>query len=253
MKVIIYTCNLNNYDTIKPVRDIDPNTQYLYYTNLVGRIDGWQLLKADMSINEDPIKVARYYKINSHLLPPHEYSIWVDASFELKSLNVLNYIKNHLGKDNVACYYHGTNDPKRNCLYMELAVTILNNTGDRNTAISQMKDYHDQGYPVGNDLVSTGIIIRRNNSDVKRFNKQWWSQVQKYSHRDQTSQMYASWKENVPIQKIQEQSVYNNELTRYVSHVHRIKELKRKSNIKRVKSKHNEIPTSISDNTETLK
>lgn len=269
MKVIIYTCNINNYDTLKPVRDIDPNTQYLYYSNNNLKVAGWQSMKADMSVNEDPVKVARYYKINSHLLPPHEYSIWIDSSFELKSVNVLRYIKTYLGKNNIACYYHGKNDPTRNCTYMELAVAMYVNKVDRKTLISQISDYYNEGYPIGNDLLSTGIIIRKNNDKVRRFNEQWWSQIQKYSSRDQTSQLYAAWKEDITIKKIEEKEVYHNELVRYVHHIKKLEELKKKEEedkirssirphkhkgrtiIKRIGKHNDEISTSISDNTET--
>jgi hypothetical protein len=235
MKIVLYTCNINNYDRRKPLMGADPNTQYLYYSDNMDRVEGWTMMSINNNVHEDPVKRCRFYKINSHLLPPHEFSIWVDSSFQVKDINVNDYIKTHLRKYDLSCYHHNTDDPRRSCLYKEAATCLLNGKGDPDVIMNQITRYRNEGYPINNDLYATGILIRRNNAKVKEFNEIWWNEVSNGSQRDQLSQMYAIWKTGIKSTKIVNSQVYNNELVKYFHHVHKAEELRNKARTKRIR------------------
>lgn len=228
MRIIVYTCNVNAYDKRKPVLDIDKDTTYIYYSDDRTPIQGWNVIKADMSIDSDPVKVCRYYKTNSHLLPPHDYSIWIDSSMGLKRTNILEYVKKSLNKADLACYYHDKNEKERNCIYIEGAVLMENGRGNPYKVLDQMIKYRTEGFPEQFDLMSTGVIIRTNNDRVKKFNEAWWNEIKNHSKRDQLSQMYAIWKTKLKYNKILEDNVYNNELVKHEMHTHKELELRNK-------------------------
>ena len=235
MKVIVYTCNVNNYDTRKKVPDVDTNAQYLYYSDSMERVSGWQIMKADMSVSDEARRVSRYHKTHSHLLPPHDYSIWIDASLRLKGTDVLEFVKKHLGKLDIACFYHGEDNVDRSCIYQEAAACINKFPKQTMLILDQINRYRTEGFPERFGLRSAGIIIRRNNDNVRRFNELWWDEISKGSHRDQLSQMYVSWKTGVDVGKITEGTVYVNELTSYNYHIHRMEALKNKTIHKKIR------------------
>jgi hypothetical protein len=235
MKVIIYTCNTNGYDRRKIAPNFDSNTQYLYYSDDMSMLDGWRIMPVDKTVHENNSKICRYYKINSHLLPRHEYSIWIDASFQLKNLDVVAYINKNLGKADMACYFHNTDQKERSCIYKEAAVNIANESNNIEVILDQITKYKNEGYPIYNGLYATGILIRRNTAKIREFNKIWWDEVKKYSHRDQISQMYAIWKSNIKVNKITKHNVYNNLLVKFYYHKHRQEELKKRRNNRRLK------------------
>lgn len=235
MKIIIYTCNVNNYDTRKKVVDVDANTQYLYYSDNMSMISGWKLMKADMSIHTDVKKISRYYKTHSHLLPKHDYSIWIDASFGLLHTDILKFVEKHLGKNDIACYYHGEDKVDRSCIYQEAAVCINRFPKQTMLILDQVNRYRNEGFPERFGLRSAGIVLRRNNDNVRKFNEMWWDEIVRGSHRDQLSQMYVSWKTGIDVGKMTGGTVYINELVKYHYHIHRMEALKNKTVHKKVK------------------
>ena len=90
-------------------------------------------------------------------------------------------------------------------------------------------------FPERFGLRSAGIIIRRNNDNVRKFNELWWDEISKGSHRDQLSQMYVSWKTGIEVGKITDGTVYANELVSHQYHIHKLEALKNKTIHKRVR------------------
>ena len=53
--------------------------------------------------------------------------------------------------------------------------------------IEQVEEYKKRGYPAHNGLWACGLLIRRNNDKIKKFNKLWWEHNKKYTYQDQLS------------------------------------------------------------------
>jgi hypothetical protein len=81
----------------------------------------------------------------------------------------------------------------------------------QNVVDNQMRRYKIEGFPDNLGLFDSGFTIRSNNQQVKKFNETWWKEVLENSARDQLSQVYSSWKTNIPINSIKiDRSIYHN-------------------------------------------
>ena len=223
MKIIVYTANIGNYDTLNHIYIKSDNVKFVYFTDSKDGLCGWDKVLIAERKCKDNTKEARYYKCNPHLvLPDHDISIWVDARFQVKAQNVHQYLKDNFKRNmNIACYDH-PRDGKSGCSYIEGFVCGANGLDDNHIILKQISRYKADGFPKKNGLFSSGIIIRRNNDKVNQFNEFWWNEIVNGSKRDQISQVYSSWKNGVIIDSI-EGSVYKNQLVKKGTHIHKKK------------------------------
>lgn len=191
MKVIVYSTNLNNYDDLheSPSEkfNMPSSFEYLYYTDFEAP-NGWK--KVEMT--GDSRKESRFYKINSHLLPEHDISIYIDASFEFKR-GIRNF-PDLLGEYDIALAKHG----KDNDIYTHLGTLIHSKKDEPKRMVKQVCKYLHEGLP-DHVLTENGIIIRRNNDRVRKMNEIWWKEYLFGSERDQLSLPYAIWKSGVKM------------------------------------------------------
>ena len=219
MNIIVYTANIGDYDDYYNVYIKEKDIKFLYFTDKEAQVCGWRNVVQNNK-HADNTKAARWYKCNSHLLPPHDISIWVDARFRIKSKNISKFVEESLGKkDQIACFYHSRGGSS-GCAYTEGFVCAANNIDDDTVIQRQLIKYLDEGFPKKHGLFSTGIIIRRNTPEVQKFNELWWNEVENGSKRDQISQTYSAWKTGLKIKGI-EGNVYGNELVNKMKHKHK--------------------------------
>ena len=131
------------------------------------------------------------YKLLAHQwFPRARYSVWHDGNMSLKIRpdQAVQYLGNH----DVAMFAH----PERACVYEE-ARAILEMKKALGFEISigtQVKEYKVRGYPAHHGLAATGLVVRRHTEAVARFNDAWWSELVRYSNRDQMSVNYVLWR-----------------------------------------------------------
>jgi hypothetical protein len=77
--------------------------------------------------------------------------------------------------------------------------------------------YKAEGYPAGLQTYETGILIRRNNDEAKRFDAMWWKELSTWSIRDQASFTYVAWKLGVSIRGLNGR-VDKNPYFRFIPH-----------------------------------
>lgn len=185
MKTIVYTVNINAYDNLHPVKK--DSVDYLYFTEGFSP-SGWKRI----NFTAKDRKGSRYYKINSHLLPPHDISIYIDACLKLKRpiSEIIKYLKN-----DIAICEH----PRSNCVYHHAKMCIKLGLDDPLVIKNQMKRYAKLGLPRFLGLTENCLIVRRNNDKIKELNEVWWKEYQKYSQRDQLSLPYALFKTNTKV------------------------------------------------------
>lgn len=226
MNVVIYTANIDSYDRYHSTVVSDKNVKCIYFCNDKDagvRLKGWdvkQVHKDKEFKGWSATKIARYYKLHPHLvLPSHDVSIWVDARFVVHCRNVRRYMRNHFDReDYVACYYHPRKLMDDNCSYKEAFVVGTLNKEKTNVLLKQIQKYKSDNFPENYGLFATGIMIRRNNDQVNKFNEFWWNEICEGSVRDQISQVYSAWKTGVKITPI-DGDVYNNRLVKRTNHV----------------------------------
>ncbi len=191
---ICYSANISGYDTItKPFHT--KGWEYVLYTDQDIKAEGWTVVRVPEQ--EDKVRQARKIKI----CPPFdaEESIWFDARFSI--IGDLN--KMIQGIDGRLAV---TRHPIRQSLSEEFKAVADHGKDNSQQLSAQRNRYLKEGFMPLMNLPATGILYRR--GDTKKFNEAWMNEVIKYSHRDQLSFQFSSWKTSTPFEFI-EQSVYS--------------------------------------------
>jgi len=105
----------------------------------------------------------------------------MDARFEIRKEADVRSFLDRYKKNDISCFYYpyGRSD----CAYEEAYTCLDNPIQDKHLICEQICRYKADGFPEQNGLYATGIMIRRNNKDVKRFNETWWNELRDYSER----------------------------------------------------------------------
>ena len=196
---VVYTCIVGKYDTLRDPIVVNPNWDYVCFTdqNLSSKVWDVRPIPRDC-LSEDTKKIQRKIKILPfRYLKNYDLSIWIDGNLQMRT-DVQDLLNTYSNKAfNIAAH------PERTCLYDELdACERLNK--DKSDSLSRIrKKLIEEKYPKNNGLVQTGIMIRDHSDDsVVGFCEAWWSLVKEYSHRDQTVFNYVVWKYPNIIKKI---------------------------------------------------
>lgn len=192
-KVIVYTCNFGNYESIKEPLVVDPNVEYILFTdnkNLTSK--NWRIIVLNEQL-EDPRRTSRLPKIQPHkYLPPHDISVYIDSSLEMKVGDVKKMILECLEGKDIALYSHY----KRDCVYDEIEF-VMNSTDrvvhNKNLCLAAIEKYKSIDYPKNNGLFENAFIIRRNTKDIQSLSELWWNEYILGTERDQFTFMYALW------------------------------------------------------------
>ena len=133
-----------------------------------------------------PVMDAKIYKILGHKFHPDaDILIWMDANITSTLTNeelVSKYLPNN---SDFAIPVH----PYRNCIYdefRELKTTVRFESIRTNLGL-QENHYKKTCYPVQNGLYECNFIIRKNSDEVNTFFENWWSEICRWTYRDQVS------------------------------------------------------------------
>ncbi len=129
---------------------------------------------------KDPRMNAKIYKVLAHKFIVTEYSIWIDGNIQLTVPPEM--LIELMGEYDCAVFQH----PERKDIYQEGAFIIQKGKDGAAVVGEQLADYRMSGWSRW-DLGMCGIIMRRHTRDMARRNEQWWSEICRYSARDQLS------------------------------------------------------------------
>ncbi len=153
------------------------------YTSVTGEFDHARsdILCIDgRGIFRHPRRDARMIKILSHMFVVADVSVWIDGNIEL--LAEPAELVEMMGSADVACFRHWERDD----IYQEAEACIQMK---KDTAVNinpQMDRYREMGWDK-RDLGMTFILVRRHTEEVKRRNERWFTELCRYSLRDQLS------------------------------------------------------------------
>jgi lipopolysaccharide biosynthesis glycosyltransferase len=125
------------------------------------------------------------------LLPEYDAWLWMDNeiyfTYEPHSL-----FEAHLGEYDLAVHKHCD----RNCIYQEIqAATRRQPQRDPiEKLVGQSQAYKEENYPKNIGLYENGILYRKNNEQIRSFNKLWFEETAKWNTEDQVSMMYSLWR-----------------------------------------------------------
>jgi hypothetical protein len=187
MKIIIYTINLNGYDEPHPIKP-EKGVKYLYYTDADTAPSGWKHMKMKGNCR----RCSRHFKINSHLLPKHDVSIYIDACLIIKKdlTPLIKTLKSDIGISKHP-FDHG--------IYVHADRCAKLNLDDRDVIYKYLYDIQAKGMPYKYGLTENCLIIRKNTAKIKKLNRLWWKEYCRGSQRDQLSLPFALWKTGVKV------------------------------------------------------
>jgi len=188
-KKVIYTCILNKKDRLKEEFPKIQGYDYICFTddpNLKSKL--WEIRPFKNSLN-DFRKSSRLPKMLPHkYLPEYDIWVWVDGRVVINDIREFNEAV-------VACTGLSLPaHPHRDCVYDEAEYCVKQHLGNTQKLAFQVIKYKMENYPFHNGLYMCGFIIRKNNKEVRTFNRAWWAEYCEVSERDQLSFPYVIWK-----------------------------------------------------------
>jgi len=198
LSVTVYTANIGGYDEVL-APPASPESTYLCYTDSCDEIPRpWESLRiaglnpnwpAAQKMDLDTARAVRIHKTLSHLFAPGDYSIWIDANFQLAA-DPCVLCEQHLITADIALFAH----PWRLSYKAEADALIADGFHDAEPIRLQAERYREAGCPEGAGLYCGGVILRRHTPRIAAFNELWWAEVLSGSARDQLSLPYALWR-----------------------------------------------------------
>jgi GT2 family glycosyltransferase len=182
-KIVFYTAIFGEYDKLLLPDQIDPDIDYVCFTDRPRNNYGiWQMRSAPF-YHPDPTRIARYVKTHPHeLFPDHEVAVWLDANIILKG-DVHQYIEMvklqgaHLGF---------VPHPHRDCFYEEAEACKRLGKDAVEVIDRQVTHYLKHGLPPNQPLFETGFMVAHLGSpETSEALNLWWQQIEQFSRRDQ--------------------------------------------------------------------
>ncbi|MBD1403460.1 DUF616 domain-containing protein [Leclercia adecarboxylata] len=243
-KVAIYTCVTGGYDEIKAPHCINPNIDYICFSDKeISLPFPWklQILNNNLLLSHFDLKdLNRAIKINPEkygYLNGYELIIYIDGSIEIIS-DLSDLIDSLMISDHDFFMYEHF---MRTCVYDEAMECNLIGHDWYWKIRKQMIEYKRKGFPKNYGLFECSIICRKPNVAVSTFMEKWFEKYMSGVKRDQLSFTYTAWELNHSIISLgQSDARFSNNNFRLHSHTIQRSEFKR-----RCKSKINRILTNI--------
>ncbi|EKE20425.1 MAG: hypothetical protein ACD_7C00582G0008 [uncultured bacterium] len=215
-KGVIYTCTTGSYDELIIHKYINPDWDYICFTDskiIQDKKNIWKIKPLEFNKLDD-VRNARWHKTHPHILfPEYEKSIWVDANIDILNNKIFNDVDIVIEKkQKMSIVKH----PLLECIYDELEACISLQKDNASIMKKQIDLIKKDRFPEKNGLFDTSIIYREHNNDiVTKIMEDWWWWVENYSRRDQLSLNYVLWKNNYRIYSLSEKSYRNGNDVRF--------------------------------------
>lgn len=217
-RIVVYTAIFGRDDKLRePLVAQSPNVQLIAYM-LPGEgppaTSAWGVRPPVWSAMDTMRRLARRHKTQAHaLFPDADYTLWLDGSMQLKT-DVATMVPGKLKEHIDICWFRHS---QRRCVYREAAACIRLQKDKSDVIRAQMANYRSSGYPEEHGLFETGILLRRNTSNVAKFEEAWWGEISRGSSRDQLSANYACWRLQLPYATF-DGTVYDNPYANFYPH-----------------------------------
>ena len=197
-KGVVYTCIINNYDTLKTQKYIENDWDYICFTNNSKiKTDGvWEI--KNLKYNKlDDTRNNRWHKLNPHLIfKNYDRSLYIDGNIRILSKDFFQILNLKFEKN-----FIGALHPTRNCLYEEAEICKKLNLESEAIIDKQIEIIKNNDFPNSYGLYEANILYRNHNASIiKNLNEEWWSFVSKLAKRDQLSLTYLCWKYKIPFE-----------------------------------------------------
>lgn len=192
-RIVIFTAIVSGYDALMPPEKLDNRFDYVVFTDQPIKNYGIYKVKPIPFFSEDPTRSARFVKTHPHiLLSEYDLAIWIDANIMISGdiYPLINSFKD--SRKPVGAIPH----PIRKSMYEEAEACIKSQKGDEDLVLEQIKHYRNMGFKK-NELIESNFMIFNLRSKMSiKFLAMWWSEIDKFSRRDQISINFSLHKTN---------------------------------------------------------
>lgn len=198
-KNVIYTAITGGYDSVKPIKIIDNDIDYICFvdSDFKGKIpQPWEKVVVDVELSNKDL--ARYCKINPHkLLSKYQRSVWVDGNIEIID-SLSEFLKRVLSQSDVASYDHWWRDSVEQEFYVCARAGL-----DKAWVLKkQWERYRRSGYRSRNFFENNVIFRNHLDKKVVAMHEVWWEEYINSGKRDQLSFTYSAFKCNIEIMSL---------------------------------------------------
>lgn len=193
-KKVIYTAISGGYDKLPQPLSEDSSFDYICFVDEVTKPrDGVWMLRKNPYHNDDPVRRARYIKLQPHVvLPEYDYSVWLDANVTIATDFIYRRVDELIRQGTpIAHIKHWGRD----CIYeetIECTKLLFDNPRIMAMQFLYMKLHR---YPRHNGLIESNLCYRHHSAQsVITASNLWWTLLRRFSRRDQLSLNYVYWK-----------------------------------------------------------
>jgi len=196
IKIAVYTCITQGYDSLKIPLFVDERLAYFCYSDAPESVmPPWKFLPIKLK-GLSPKDQNRYIKMHPHeFLSDYDITVYVDGNIQVVGdlyALVCATLSQH---GDIFLYQH----PNRVCVYAEGAACSHIAHERIWNIVKQMRRYNKAGYPIRNGLFEANVIIRKNTPPMHRFMDEWWNEYCLGAKRDQLSLPFVAWKLGMPL------------------------------------------------------
>lgn len=182
-RVVFYIAIYGEYDTLLLPERVDPDVDYVCFTDRPRNDYGVWQMRAAPFFHSDPTRIARWVKTHPHeLFPAHDVAVWLDANIVLKGdigwyVDTVRRDGSHLGL---------VSHPHRGCFYEEATACKQLKKDSGKVIDAQVEHYRTHGLPPNQPLFETGfMVVPLKNKETAAALHAWWQQIETFSRRDQ--------------------------------------------------------------------
>ncbi len=214
-RVVVYTAICGNYDELRdPPQPVDDFDYVCFTDNPSLRSRVWKLRRFDEHFS-DPVRTAKKPKILPHrYFPEYDTSVWVDANLDHRG-DLRALLQRGLAEENLSLFRHPED---RAGIRAEAEACIRAGKDDPETIARQIETYRAAGYSGDTPIPACMVILRRHRDPrVMEAMEDWWSEIARFSRRDQLSFHFVAAKRGLAYSTIDE-NVRSNEWLEWRPH-----------------------------------
>lgn len=189
-RIAVYSCLSGGYEQSIPLIDNDDSIdKFLIVDNADAAVpDGYTKILSNY-INPEPVRTARFAKTHPHIwFKDYDYVFWIDSNIHFVG-DLRNYTeKMKLADADCGFIIH----PVRDTFLEESSILSAFRVVDHELATQQVSRYLEDPKVLSDPLFETNFLVSRPKSQtVQKFMGAWWSELNRFTHRDQLSVNYA--------------------------------------------------------------
>lgn len=177
--ITVVTAITGGKDKLKP-QPYYKGVEYVAFMDEPETTDQWVVRPACDKF-KNPVMNAKIHKVLAHKYINTPYIVWIDGSITLKK-DPRELIK-LMGEKDFAFFKH----PGRDCLYEEAAVCVEMGKGNVTEIAEQVREYARLEVPEHAGLCEMTCFARKNTPKANAAFERWWTEITRYSSRDQLS------------------------------------------------------------------